>query len=145
MRKEFILCIASISIVLFLAVSIKAEDKTPVCDKLDDKVTGEMMKYSVNADVDGPVYFGDIACAVKYRTKEFCAMEMVSFDFSAKVYDYNSANELEMGKALYVIDEKNSSSQILAFVSKDAAEKYAAEHQGCTVLDYTALVERDIN
>ncbi|MBE9519715.1 MAG: hypothetical protein IME97_01200 [Proteobacteria bacterium] len=69
-------------------------------------------------------------------------MEMVSFDFSAKVYDYNTANELEMGKALYVIDEKNSGAPILAFENKSAAEKYAAEHQGCIVLDYTALVDK---
>jgi hypothetical protein len=145
MRKGFILCIAGFSIFLFLAVSINAEDKIPVCDKLADKVTGGMMKYSVNADVDGPVFFGDIACAVKFRTKEFCAMEMVSFDSSAKVYDYNTATEIEIGKAYFVVDEKNKSAQIPAFESKDAAEKYAAEHQGCTILDYTALVERDIN
>jgi hypothetical protein len=102
-----------------------------------------MIKYSVNADVDGPVYFGDIGCAVKYRTKEFCAMEMVSFDFSAKVYDYNTANELEMGKALFVIDEKNSGSPILAFENKTAAERYIAEHQGCIVLDFTGLVDKE--
>jgi hypothetical protein len=71
-------------------------------------------------------------------------MEMVGFDSSAKVYDYNTAAELEMGKALFVIDEKNSALPILAFESKSAAEKYAAEHQGCTVLDYTALVEKEI-
>ena len=144
MRKEFILCIAGISLLLLFTAPINAEDKIPVCEKLGDKVTGEMIKYSVNADVDGPVYFGDIGCAVKYRTKEFCAMEMVSFDFSAKVYDYNTANELEMGKALFVIDEKNAGSPILAFESKSAAEKYAAEHQGCTVLDFTGLMEKEI-
>ena len=144
MRKEFIFCIAGLSIFLLLTASINAEDKIPVCEKLGDKVTGEMMKYSVNADVDGPVYFGDIACAVKYRTKEFCAMEMVSFDSSAKVYDYNTATELEIGKALFVSDEKTPGSSILAFESKSAAEKYAAEHQGCTVLDDTALVEKEI-
>ncbi len=144
MRKEFILCIACISLFLLLIVPVNAEDKIHVCEKLGDKVSGEMVKYSVNADVDGPVYFGDIGCAIKYRTKEFCAMEMVSFDFSAKVYDYNTANELEMGKALYVIDEKNSGAPILAFENKSAAEKYAAEHQGCIVLDYTALVDKGI-
>ncbi len=143
MRKEFILCTAGLSLLLLFTVPLNAEDKIPVCDKLGDKVTGEMIKYSVNADVDGLVYFGDIGCAVKYRTKEFCAMEMVSFDFSAKVYDYNTANELEMGKALFVIDEKNPGAPILAFENKTAAERYIAEHQGCIVLDYTALVDKE--
>jgi hypothetical protein len=144
-RKDFFLCIAVFSIFLLLAAPVNSEDTIPVCDKLGDKVTGEMMKYSFNADVDGPVFFGDIACAVKFRTKEFCAMKMVSFGSSAKVYDYNTATEIEIGKAYFVVDEKNKSAQIPAFESKNAAEKYAAEHQGCTILDYTALVERDIN
>lgn len=144
MRKNFILFIASLALLPLLAAPVNAEDKIPVCDKLGDKVTGEMIKYSVNADVDGPVYFGDIGCAIKYRTKKFCAMEMISFDFSARVYDYNTANELEIGKALFVIDEKNSGAPILAFESKSAAARYAAEHQGCIVLNFTGLVEKEI-
>ena len=145
MQKNFNLLLSIAIFTILFAASAYAEDTTPVCDKLGDKVTGEMLKYSVNADVDGPVYFGDIACAVKFRTKEFCAMEMVSFDSSAKVYDYNTATEIEIGKAYFVVDEKNKSAQIPAFESKNAAEKYAAEHQECIILDYTALVERDIN
>jgi len=144
MRKNSLLSITSVLLFLILSVPINAEDKIPVCEKLDDAITGEMMKYSVNADVDGPVFFGDIACAVTYRTKEFCAMEMVSFDSSARVFDYYTAKELEISKALFVIDEKNPGSPILAFENKSAAEKYAAGHQGCSVLDYTALVEKEI-
>ena len=144
MRKNSLFNIISILLFLLSAVPINAEDKIPVCEKLDDRVTGEMMKYSVNADVDGPVFFGDIACAVIYRTKEFCAMEMVSFDSSARVFDYYTANELEISKAFFVIDEKNPGSPILAFEKKSAAEKYAAGHQGSSVLDYTALVEKEI-
>ena len=144
MRKNSLFNIISLLLFLLFAVPINAEDKIPVCEKLDDRVTGEMVKYSVNADVDGPVFFGDIACAVIYRTKEFCAMEMVSFDSSAKVYDFNTATELEMGKALFVINEKEAGAPILAFETKSAAEKYAAEHQGCMVLDYTALMDKEI-
>jgi len=72
-RKEFIFSITGFLIFLLLTASVSDEDKIPVCDKLDDKVSSEMMKYSVNADVDGPVYFGDIACAVKFRTKDSSA------------------------------------------------------------------------
>jgi hypothetical protein len=144
MQKIFTSWLAGILLLLFTTVSINAEDKISACEKLEDKVTGDMMKYSVSADVDGPVYFGDIACAVKYRTKEFCAMEMVSFDSTAKVYDFNTATELEMGKALFVVDEKKSAAPIVAFESKSTADEYAAKHQGCTVLDFTALMEKEI-
>lgn len=144
MRKNNLFNIISFSLFLLLAVPVYADDKIPVCEKLDNRVTGEMMKYSVNADVDGPVFFGDIACAVTYRTKEFCAMEMVSFDSSARVFDYYTANELEMSKAFFVVDEKYGSIPIPAFESKNAAEKYAAAHPGAVILDFTALVDREI-
>jgi hypothetical protein len=144
MRKNSLFSIAGISLFLLFSVSINAEDKIPVCEKLDDRVTGEMIKYSVNAYVNNPLYFGEIACAVKYRATEFCAIEMINFDSSARVFDYYTANELEMSRALFVIDEKNPDSPILAFENKSAAEKYAAEHQGSAVLDYTALVKKEI-
>ena len=144
MRKNSLFNIISLLLFLLFAVPINAEDKIPVCEKLDDRVTGEMVKYSVNADVDGPVFFGDIACAVIYRTKEFCAMEMVSFDSSARVFDYYTANELEMSKAFFVVDEKNGSGPIPAFENKSAAEKFTAAHPGAVILDFTGLVDREI-
>ena len=144
MRKFLTFFPAGLTFFLLFTATINAEDIIPVCDKLGDKVTGEMMKYSVSADVDGAVYFGDIACAHQYRTKEFCAMEMVSFDSSARVFDYYTANELEMSKAFFVVDEKNGSVPIPAFESKNAAEKYAAAHPGAVILDFTALVDREI-
>lgn len=145
MRINNLFSTVCFSLFLLFAVPGYAEDKIPVCEKLDNRVTGEMMKYSVNADVDGPVFFGDIGCAVTYRTKEFCAMEMVSFDSSARVFDYYTAKELEMSKAFFVVDEKNASVPIPAFESKNAAEKYAAAHPGAVILDFTGLVDREIN
>jgi len=59
--------------------------------QLEEKASGDMFKYSLYGEANGPVFFSGISCAIAHSNKEFCAMEMVSFDSTAKVYDsYNS-------------------------------------------------------
>ena len=140
--------ILHISLVL-LALSVPglypvlAANDAPVCVQLDTKASGEMEKYSVYGDANGPIFFSGISCAIKHRNKELCAMEMVSFDNSAKVYDFNTGEEIEIGKAYFWIDEKNNEIPILAFGSEDSAVKYGVTSGGGLVLDYTGLTERE--
>ena len=70
-------------------------------------------------------------------------MEMVSFDNSAKVHDYYTGEEIEIGKAYFWVDEKNNENPILAFGSEDSAVKYGVTSGGGLVLDYTGLTERE--
>jgi hypothetical protein len=69
-------------------------------------------------------------------------MEMISFDTSARVYDYYSSEKIEIGKAYFWLDEKNPEASVLAFSSKDTAEKFGAEKGGGEILDYTGLTDR---
>ena len=112
-------------------ISAAADESDSGCTQLDEKASGDTVKYSLDAEVNGPVFF-----------KELCAMEMVSFDTSVSVYDYYTAEKISLGKAYFWLDEKNSAAPILAFSSKEAAEKYGAEKDGGSVLEYTALAER---
>jgi len=121
-----------------------AEDSTPSCIQLDEKASGDMTKYSLHGEANGQVFFSGISCAIKHRNKELCAMEMISFDTTAKVYDYNTAEKIDVGKAYFCLDEKNDAGKILAFSSKEAAEKYGSETEGAVVLDYTGLTEREL-
>jgi hypothetical protein len=116
-----------------------AGEAAPACTQLDEKAGGEKLRYSLDANVDGPVYFNDIRCGVKYRCKELCAMEMISFDTSAAVYDYNTEEKIAIGKAFFWVEEKNPAVPILAFSTLEAAEKYGAENPGGAILDYTTL------
>lgn len=127
----------------FSPFTATADDKeAPTCIQLDEKAVGEKLRYSLDANVDGPVYFDDIRCGVKYRCKELCAMEMISFDTSAAVYDHNTGEKIAIGKAFFWIDEKNPVAPIVAFSSQEAAEKHGAGKAGGVILDYTALADR---
>ena len=121
-----------------------ADDAVPACRKLDEKAGGDALKYSLHADVNGPLFFSGIICAVKYGNKVFWATEMVSFDRSAKVYDFYTGEETDISKAYFWLDEKNDEMPILAFSSRENAEKYRAGKEGSVVLDYTGLIDRGL-
>ena len=120
-----------------------AEDSSPVCIQLDEKASGAMINYSLHGEANGPVFFSGISCAIEHRNRELCAMEMVSFDTTAKVYDYNTAEETDISKAYFWLDEKNSATPVVAFGSKENAEKYGTEKKGGLILDYTGLTDRE--
>jgi len=123
--------------------AVKAEDSTPACIQLEEKSSGEMTKYSLYGEANGPVFFSGISCAMEHRNRELCAMEMVSFDTTAKVYDYDTAKEIDISKAYFWLDEKNNEAPIVAFGSQEGAEKYGAETEGGLILDYTGLTDRE--
>ena len=113
------------------------------CRPLDGKARGEDLKHSVVAEVDGPLIFSDIGCAVTWRNVKLCAMEMVSFDNTSRVFDAVTGEEIEMTKSFFVLAENaGGESEILAFSSREAAEAYARQLGGGTVLDFTELTER---
>ena len=67
---------------------------------------------------------------------------MVSFDSTAKVFDYYTGWEIDIGKAYFWLNGENPETPILAFESKESAEKYGAEKGGGVILDYTGLTDR---
>lgn len=131
-----------LSTVYFAAAA--ADDMAPSCVRLDAKASGDLQKFSLDGDANGPVFFSGISCAIEHRNRELCAMEMISFDITAKVYDYYTAEPIEIGKAYFWLDEKDSNVPILAFGSKETAAKYEAEKRSGVVLDYSALTERPL-
>jgi hypothetical protein len=127
------------SLVIFTAAG--ADETTPECTRLKEKASGDLLKYSLDAEVNNPVFFGDIRCGILYR-KELCAMEMVSFDISARVYDFYTAEKIDIGKAYFWLDGENKDALILAFSSKESAEKYGTGKEGGVVMDYTGLTDK---
>ena len=143
LRKIFYITLALLALSVPGLNPAIAENDAPVCIRLDMKASGEMQKYSVHGDANGPIFFSGIRCGIKHRNKELCAMEMVSFDNTAKVYDYFTGEEIEIGKAYFWLDEKNNTGPIVAFGSKKSAEKHGTTTEGGVILDYTALTERE--
>jgi hypothetical protein len=138
MLKEFII---TLLLSIFLCTDAAAADNTPACTRLQEKAGGELLKYSLQAEANGALFFSGISCAIKHRNKELCATEMVKFDNSAKVHDYYTADEIDIGRAFFWLDESDGNEPILAFSSREGAEKYGAEKEKGLILDYTALTK----
>jgi len=119
-----------------------AENSSQACIQLDEKASGDMIKYSLYGEANGPVFFNGISCAIEHRNRELCAMEMVSFDSTSKVYDYHTAEEIDISKAYFWLNKNNKEEPILAFSSKEDAEMYGAATKEGVILDYTGLTDR---
>lgn len=109
------------------------------CRPLTSPVTGEQRKYSAVADIDGASAYPDIVCAVYWRNNELCATELSSFQFTAKVFDYHSGDEVPMTDAHYVVAAPGHQHP-LAFVSRDEAAEFRDRVGGGELLDYQELV-----
>lgn len=139
--------ISLLSVIFFYVLSaraVAADDPAFICSQMDEKVSGDLIKYALHGDANGPVYFNGISCAIEHRNRELCAMEMVSFDSTAKVYDYYTAEEIDISKAYFWLHEKNTETPIAAFASKGSAEKYGAAREGGVILDYSGLTDRGL-
>ena len=144
LKKFFVLSLTILTLSVSVPNQAITENKAPACEQLDTKASGEMEKYSVHGEANGPVFFSGISCAIQHRNRELCAMEMVSFDTTAMVFDFYSGEEIEIGKAYFWLDQKNSVSPILAFGSKESAEKYSATTGRGIILNYTGLTDREL-
>ena len=143
MLKKFIIMLPAVFFLFHSGFPVAAaDDITPDCSRLHEKASNDMVKYSLDADVNGPQFFNDIRCALRYRNTELCAIEMISFDITGKVYDYYTAEKIEIGAAYFWLEEKNKDASIVAFSSKESAEKYGAEKKDGVILDYSGLTDR---
>ena len=141
-KKIYIIISLFLSVFSFVTTpNVTADDAVSICRRLDEKATGDLTKYSLHGDANGPLFFSGISCAMAHRNRELCAMEMVSFDTTAKVFDFYSGEEIAIGKAYFWLAETNYETPIAAFSSREKAEKYKAESGHGLILDYTGLTD----
>jgi hypothetical protein len=147
LKKQLIITSLFLSVFSLAGLSgTAADDAVSVCRRLEEKASGNMAKYSLYGDANGPLFFSGISCAIEHRNRELCAMEMVSFDTTAKVFDFYTGAEIAIGKAYFwLADENNNKTPIAAFDSKEKAEKHKTESGKGLILDYTGLTGREFH
>jgi copper chaperone NosL len=136
-----------IIIVLFLVLifsHLRAEDiKITTCAKCGNEIKSENKKYSIiQLDAEKPVSFDDIGHAVLWRENQCTAIQM-SFDATAKVYDFNTQEELDISSAFFIINPDIKSpggSGIAAFKDKQSAEKFISDKDTGKILTYDDLL-----
>lgn len=142
MLKKITLPVFLLLLQLLFIHPSSGEENSGNCGPQAEQAGGDRLKYSIDAQVDGPLYFHTIACGLLHRYKKLCAMEMVSFDTSGSVYDYYTLEKISLGKAYFWLDENDSAPSVLAFSSKEAAEKFKAAKGRGVIIDYTTLTGR---
>lgn len=98
--------IAILALTFTLAVCstpLRADDSAaPTCDKRLFKEVKTVSPYSLTHRIKSKkVIYGDIGCGLKWREKQ-CSSGQGTFDSAAKVYDFNTLAEIEIGKATFV-------------------------------------------
>ena len=86
--------------------------------------------------------FSDAGCALAWRDKQCTSRQMV-FDATAKVRDYATASPVPIAEAVFVVGSdivSPAGHEVVAFASRQEAEKFAAEHGG-RLMDYESLAQ----
>lgn len=109
------------------------------CRPLSAPITGEERQYSAVADIYGFQAYPDIPCAVYWRNNELCATELSSFQFTAKVFDYLSGDEVLMTDAHYVVAAPGMDLPV-AFAERAAAQAFLDGSGGGKLLNYQELL-----
>lgn len=140
-----------LSLFTFLACSnvvIAVESGLTTCTKCGNVITAENKKFSViQKDASRPVAFDDIGCAILWRDNQCTAIQM-SFDATAKAYDFYTEEELDIGSAFFAIAPVIQSPVgygIVAFKDKASADKFFIENGGDKVLRYDDVLLLNLN
>jgi len=148
MRKRFYFILPCV-FVLIAALQIPAfASELDLCNKMGVVIDKEVERFSFfQIDVAKPVMFNDIGCGIIWRSKQCTAIQM-TFDNTAKVYDFESGEDLYMKDAYYVKGSGITTPVgygIIAFKDREDAERFAAEKGTGTVLSYDDLLNTEIH
>jgi len=143
--KRFLIILFSLSL---LSTLVQAEETKKgaiprICALCNMTITDEGIKFSVSDTKSlQKVAFDDIGCALLWRDQQ-CATMQDSFDSNAIVHDYYTSETVGISDAVYVIDSGVKTPMgygILAFKSKDGAERFLREFQKGKILTYQELL-----
>lgn len=143
MKRFFTLIV----LVLVLSFTVYAEEVkrglAPICTLCNMAISDKNIKFSV-ADTKSlqKVMFDDIGCALLWRDQQ-CATMQDSFDSNAITYDYYTTEVVNMRDAFFVIDSGVNTPMgygILAFKSKDKAERFLRETHRGKILTFQELL-----
>lgn len=135
---------ALVSLLWVLMVSgASAGDDLSECNGSGILVDDETRRFSVvQRNVPKPVSYNDIGCAMVWRDNQ-CTAIQTTFDSTSVAFDYLDGEEIPIDKASFVrgtgIDTPMRYG-IIAFRSRERAERFLAEHPGGTILTYEELL-----
>lgn len=136
-------------VALFLLVCLAAvssgaaeKPKPSTCKQCNMKIGDADKKYAVYV-LEGiePTAFNDIGCAVIWYNNE-CAMRQSAFDSNAIAHDFGTGEPVPAEKAVFVTGPGVKTPKgygIVAFKSREQAEKFAGGLENGKVISYSEL------
>lgn len=125
-------------------IGASAGDELSKCGESGILLGEETKRFSVTqSNVAKPVSYNDIGCAMIWRDNQ-CTAIQTTFDSTAVAVDYLDGEEIPIDKAYFVRGsgvETPMGYGVIAFKSKERAERFVAEHPEGTVLTYEDLLK----
>ena len=117
-----------------------------VCQVCREPITADQVKFAAYIpEGKRPRGFHDIGSMLKWRNEQ-CMSTTMDLDENLIVRDYDTCEEVEIGSAFFLVRsgiETPHGNGIVAFKTREAAEKLQGSIPGSEVLDYDALLDKD--
>jgi hypothetical protein len=142
---RFFILRAAVIVLFFSICSLlyAGENEKTLCSRCGNEIKSDNIKYSVvQLDAKKPVSFDDIGHAVLWREDQCTAIQM-SFDATAKVFDFNTGEELDINAAYFIKSpdiQSPGGSGIAAFKERQSADKLLPGKGSDKVLTYDDLL-----
>ena len=92
------------------------------------------------------IAFRDVGTFITWRDKQ-CTSAVMNLDQNIIVRDYETCEERAVFNAFFLVHsgiQTPHAQGIVAFKTREAAERYKAQTEGAEVFDYESLVEKDV-
>jgi len=143
--KRILQGIAVISVLAVLAIGLSfGADRSDLseCARCGKAMDPDSRFSVVQKGTSKPAAFDDIGCALLWREDQCISIQM-TFDGTARAYDYYSGEEVLMKDALFVRSASLHTPAgygIAAFSTREGAEKFLKEKGGEKVLTFDELL-----
>ncbi len=117
-----------------------------VCQVCRESITTDQVKFAAYIpEGKRPRGFHDIGSMLTWRNEQ-CMSTTMDLDANLIVRDYDTCEEVEIGSAFFLVRtgiETPHGKGIVAFKTREAAEKHQAEIPGSEVMDYETLLDQN--
>jgi len=117
-----------------------------VCQVCKEEITADQVKFAAYIpEGKRPRGFHDLGSMLTWRNKQ-CMSTTMDLDENLIVRDYDTCEEVEIGNAFFLVRsgiETPHGYGVVAFKTREGAERHQADAPGSRVLDYESLLDED--
>lgn len=142
-RRRLVLVVLASLLWSLPTLSALGGDELSRCGEMGILIDDATKRFSVTqGNVAKPVSYNDIGCAMIWRENQ-CTAIQTTFDSTAVAFDFLDGEEVPVDKAYFVRGSGIDTPMhfgVVAFKSREAAERFVEEHPGGIIVTYEELL-----